>query len=68
VLAATRVGFRVGSRTASDVLRAIDAQYSSQRDLLAARYSAIVALMQLKGDTAALSITDVVQINDMLVR
>lgn len=67
VLAATRVGFRVGSRTASDVLRAIDSLYSSQRDLLAARYDAIVALMQLKGDTAALSMTDVVQINEMLV-
>jgi outer membrane protein len=67
VLAATRVGFRVGSRTASDVLRAIDTLYSSQRDLLAARYDAIVALMQLKGDTAALSMTDVVQINDVLV-
>jgi outer membrane protein len=66
-LAATRVGFRVGSRTASDVLRAIDALYSAQRDLLAARYDAIVALMQLKGDTAALSIADVVQINNVLV-
>lgn len=67
VLAATRVGFRVGSRTASDVLRAIDALYSAQRDLLAARYDAVVALMQLKGDTAALSMTDVVQINEVLV-
>lgn len=67
VLAATRVGFRVGSRTASDVLRAIDSLYSAQRDLLAARYDAIGALMQLKGDTAALSMTDVVQINDMLM-
>jgi outer membrane protein len=35
--------------------------------LLAARYDAIVALMQLKGDTAALSIADVVQINNVLV-
>lgn len=67
-LAATRVGFRVGGRTASDVLRSIDALYSVQRDLLAARYEAIIALMQLKADTAALSVTDVVQINEMLVQ
>ncbi|WP_345815969.1 TolC family outer membrane protein [Paraburkholderia sp. PREW-6R] len=66
-LAATRVGFRVGERTANDVIRAIDTLYSLQRDLLAARYDAIIALMQLKGDTAALSLTDVVQINDVLV-
>lgn len=67
LLAATRVGFRVGSRTANDVLRAINALYSAQRDLLAARYDAIMTLMSLKADTATLSVTDVVQINDVLV-
>jgi outer membrane protein len=66
-LAANRVGFRVGGRTTNDVLRAIDALYSTQRDLLAARYDAIVALMQLKSDTSALSLTDIVQINDALL-
>jgi outer membrane protein len=65
-LAATRVGYKVGTRTSIDVLRAIDALYSARRNLLAARYDAIVALMQLKGDTATLSLTDVVQINAVL--
>lgn len=65
-LAATRVGYKVGTRTSTDVLRAIDALYSTQRDLLAARYDTIVALLQLKGDASTLSLTDVVEINAML--
>lgn len=65
-LAATRVGYRVGTRTSTDVLRAIDTLYAMQRDLFAARYDTIVALMQLKGDTSTLGFTDVVQINAVL--
>lgn len=65
-LAATRIGYKVGTRTSADVLRAIDSLYSAQRDLLAARYDAVVALLQLKGDTSTLSLTDVVQINAVL--
>jgi outer membrane protein len=65
-LAATRVGYKVGTRTSTDVLRAIDTLYSTQRDLLAARYDAVVTLLQLKGDTSTLSLTDVVEINTLL--
>lgn len=65
-LAATRIGYKVGTRTSTDVLRAIDALYTTQRDLFVARYDTIVALMQLKGDTSTLSLTDVVQINAVL--
>lgn len=65
-LAATRVGYKVGSRTSTDVLRAIDMLYATQRDLFAARYDALVALMQLKADTSMLSLADIVQINAVL--
>ncbi|MBN3757397.1 TolC family outer membrane protein [Paraburkholderia sp. Tr-20389] len=65
-LAATRIGYKVGTRTSIDVLRAIDTLYATQRDLFAARYDTIVALMLLKGDTSTLSLTDVVQINTVL--
>jgi outer membrane protein len=65
-LAATRIGYKVGTRTSTDVLRAIDALYTTQRDLFVARYDTIVALMQLKGDTSTLSLTDIVQINAVL--
>jgi len=66
VLAATRIGYKVGTRTNTDVLRAMDTLYSNQRDLLGARYEAIVALLQLKGDVSTLSLTDVTQINALL--
>ena len=65
-LAATRVGYKVGTRTSTDVLRAIDMLYATQRDLFVARYDAIVALMQLKADASILGLTDVVQINAVL--
>jgi len=65
-LAATRVGYKVGTRTSTDVLRAIDMLYATQRDLSAARYDALVALIQLKADASMLSLSDVVQINAVL--
>ncbi len=65
-LAATRIGYKVGTRTSTDVLRAIDMFYAAQRDLFAARYDTVVALMLLKGDTSTLGLTDVVQINAVL--
>jgi outer membrane protein len=67
-LAATGTGYRVGSRTSTDVLRAIDALYSTQRDLMAARYAAVLALLTLKADTATLDLTDIAQIDAMLTR
>jgi outer membrane protein len=63
MLSATRVGYTVGSRSSTDVLRAVDALYVTQRDLFSARYDTVVALMQLKADTSTLSVTDIAQIN-----
>ena len=57
------VGYTVGSRSSTDVLRAVDALYVTQRDLFSARYDTVVALMQLKADTSTLSVTDIAQIN-----
>ncbi|NML29912.1 TolC family outer membrane protein [Paraburkholderia sp. G-4-1-8] len=65
-LAATRIGYRVGSRTSTDVLRATDTLYTNQRDLLRARYDTILALLQLKAQTAALNIDEVAAVNSQL--
>ncbi|NYH13460.1 TolC family protein [Paraburkholderia bryophila] len=66
-LDATQVGYKVGSRTSADVLRASDALYSNRRDLIRARYATIVALMQLKAATAALDFDEVGRVNGLLV-
>ncbi|MCC8394464.1 TolC family outer membrane protein [Paraburkholderia sp. MMS20-SJTR3] len=65
-LAATRIGYRVGSRTSTDVLRATDTLYTNQRDLLRARYDTILALLQLKAQTAALNVDEVAAVNAQL--
>jgi outer membrane protein len=65
-LAATEQGFKVGSRTQVDVLRAIDTLYTTQRDLMASRYEAIVALLQLKADAASLTMDDIARANALL--
>jgi outer membrane protein len=66
-LAATQVGYKVGSRTSTDVLRAADSLYANRRDLIRARYTAIVALLQLKAATATLDLDEVAQANGLLV-
>jgi outer membrane protein len=65
-LLATQVGYKVGSRTSADVLRAADALYANRRDLIRARYTAIVALLQLKATTATLDLDEVAQVNELL--
>ncbi|SAK74158.1 TolC family protein [Caballeronia ptereochthonis] len=65
-LHATEVGYKVGSRASADVLRAIDTLYTAKRDLLRSRYSAIVALLQLKADVATLSTADIESMTSML--
>ncbi|MFM0649095.1 TolC family outer membrane protein [Paraburkholderia bryophila] len=67
-LDATQVGYKVGSRTSTDVLRASDALYSTRRDWIRARYATIVALLQLKAATAALDFDEVERVNGLLVR
>ncbi|MFC0401032.1 TolC family outer membrane protein [Paraburkholderia rhizosphaerae] len=66
-LTATQAGYRVGSRTSTDVLRAMNALYGAQRDLRAARYDTIVALLQLKADTATLDTDDITAIGTLLM-
>jgi outer membrane protein len=65
-LAVTQTGYKLGSRSSTDVLRAMNALYTAQRDLRIARYDAIVALLQLRADTAALNEDDVAQIGATL--
>jgi outer membrane protein len=65
-LEATKIGYRTGSRTSVDVLRAIDSFYMTQRDLMRSRYQAVVTLLSLKADVATLSTEDIAQISSML--
>jgi outer membrane protein len=65
-LIATQVGYKVGSRTSTDVLRTADSFYTGRRDLIRARYTAIVALVQLKAATAALDLDEVARVNGLL--
>lgn len=62
-LDATRIGFRTGSRTNMDVLRAIDALYAGQRDLLRAHYDTMKAFLELKASTATLGLDDIAAMN-----
>jgi outer membrane protein len=65
-LSATRIGYRVGSRTSTDVLHALDTLYTNERDLPRARYDTIIALLQLKAQTGALSVDEVIAVNAQL--
>ena len=66
-LNATQVGYKVGSRTSTDVLRSSETLYTSRRDLIQARYAVIVALLQLKAGTATLDLDEVARVNGLLV-
>jgi len=66
-LDATQVGYKVGSRTSADVLRAADVLYENRRDLIRARYATIVALLQLKAATAALNFDEIASVNGLLM-
>lgn len=65
-LGATHIGYRVGSRTSTDVLRSADVLYANRRDLIRARYDTVLALLQLKATTASLNIDEVAQVNALL--
>ncbi|MEC5405214.1 TolC family outer membrane protein [Paraburkholderia sp. MPAMCS5] len=66
-LDATRVGYRVGSRASTDVLRASEAFFAARRDLIRARYATVVALLQLKAATASLNVEEVARVNQLMV-
>lgn len=63
---ATRAGFRVGTRTAVDVLNALRDLYAAQRDLADARYNYIVNRLRLKQAAGTLTIDDVRLVNTWL--
>lgn len=63
---ATRAGFRVGTRTAVDVLSALRDLYQAQRDYATARYQYIVNRLRLKQAAGTLTIEDVRLINSWL--
>jgi outer membrane protein len=65
-LDATEQGFKAGSRTQSDIVRALETLYSTRRDSMQARYQAITSLLQLKGDVAALDLEDIERVNVLL--
>ena len=65
-LEATRAGFRVGTRTAVDVLSALRDLYQAQRDLAVARYSYILNRLRLKQAAGALTVEDVRLVNSWL--
>lgn len=66
-VAATQIGYKVGSRTSSDVLRTVDIFYATRRDLIHARYDVLLTLLQLKALTASLTTDEVAQVNALLL-
>ncbi|MDX1610533.1 MAG: TolC family protein, partial [Halofilum sp. (in: g-proteobacteria)] len=65
---ATRAGFRVGTRTAVDVLEALRDLYQAQRDYAGARYQYIVNRLRLKQAAGTLTVEDVRLVNSWLGR
>lgn len=65
-LAATKIGYDVGTRTHADVIRAFDAVRVSQRDRMRAQYEILTTLLQLKAQTGTLNEAEVARLNRML--
>lgn len=65
-LEATQTGYRVGTRTAVDVLNAQRLRYAAQRDYSSARYNYILTTLRLKQAAGTLNEGDLQQINDWL--
>lgn len=63
---AERAGFRVGTRTAVDVLSALRDLYGAQRDYSDARYNYILNRLRLKQAAGTLTVDDVRAINAWL--
>lgn len=66
-LKATEAGFEVGTRTIVDVLQSTQNLFSAKRNLSAARYDYINAMLNLKLASGEISGADVEQINQGLV-
>jgi outer membrane protein len=63
---ATRRGFEVGVRTRIDVLNAEQQLFTTQRDLSAARYQTLVALLQLRAAAGVLTEEDLRSLDRLL--
>lgn len=63
----TKLGYEVGVRTSVDVLNAEQQLYSAKRDLLQARYSYLVNIIQLKAASGIVAEADLQDINQQLV-
>lgn len=65
-LEATQTGYRVGTRTAVDVLNAQRQRYAAQRDYASSRYDYILATLRLKQAAGTLNEADLQQVNGWL--
>lgn len=65
-LESTSLGYEVGVRTSVDVLNAQQQLYSAKRDLLQARYTYLLNILQLKAAAGVLTERDMVELNRLL--
>ena len=65
-LDSTSLGYEVGVRTSVDVLNAQQQLYSAKRDLLQARYSWLLSVLQLKAAAGVLTEDDIATTNKLL--
>jgi len=65
-LDSTNLGYEVGVRTSVDVLNAQQQYFSAKRDLLQARYTYLLSILQLKAASGVLVENDMSEINNML--
>ncbi len=65
-LDSTNLGYEVGVRTSVDVLNAQQQFYSAKRDLLQARYTYLLSVLQLKGAAGVLQEKDIAEVSQML--
>lgn len=63
---AAKVGYKLGTKTYSDVLLAVRSRYKAERDYAQARYSYILNFLKLKQSAGALSHADLLAINRWL--
>lgn len=61
-----RIGYKLGLRINSDVLRSQQQLYSARRDLVKARYKALLDVLRLKAAAGELRVWDLAHINAML--
>jgi outer membrane protein len=66
-LESTQLGLQVGVRTNVDVLNAQQQVFSAKKDLAAARYNFLLSVLNLKAAAGSLSVSDLQEIDQLLV-